>query len=357
MLDSAFSMRSPNLSFRDDATWRQTGNLRGEIPVSEDLEPPDKRVIEDAELFAGLWAWAASIRYEQRLRADRLAGQPEGPPQDGRFWFAESYARVSEELTKAVESGRFQYPSFVLLSIAYFDVVYRDNFEAFQVRGTCEAHWEFAFRLSYGDWSAIARSALGPGLADAALGLFCLGRSAHAHLRFDLCRALAWAYSNHYPTGADAPGLGAFEADFFGMGEVFDAVTVQMKAVIEARTGVPLSSIPGQVPWLDGWLDTSEVGTVLGFGTPLAEERRRTWDRATEIAAGFSPLAFICVLDGASGGLRVPHFLGSLNDGVSQLDGEKVDFLGFLEQLADPPSMDIRPETQFLIDQFFAAGR
>jgi outer membrane protein OmpA-like peptidoglycan-associated protein len=97
--------------------------------------------------------------------------------------------------------------------------------------------------------------------------------SMHAHIRFDLPRALATCYVLHY-AGIPGTSMADFKTDFDGMGPVFDKAQVSLLSEVKDET------------WL---MDPGRYGPVQDSGFPfifnVPMERQHTYEKASRLAS------------------------------------------------------------------------
>jgi hypothetical protein len=276
-------------------------NLRGAPPVRDRVAPPNKGIIEDEGTYASRKGAAQDALAFLEGKADELheAG-------DHRQWFARVYQYVTEGEINAAENGAFYYPSYVMSSVAYFEKVYQDNFDAFENGGEVEEHWRTAFEqcaaadgFSFGDALAIVGGGLAGGLVGSRGGLLTgvagglagawLGNaskalndavaslvvSMKAHIRYDLPRCEAWVFSSQY-AGMENAKMRNFQPDFMAMGGVFDQAGARLNADMQTEFGLPVTLMPGSL---------QDLAMSSWFDADMASERADTWERAEQLVA------------------------------------------------------------------------
>lgn len=319
------------------ATWRESGNLRGIVPVKSEEYPPDIRVVEDQALFDQLMVAVTLAARDQLALATSFMSGP--TIVDQRYWFAKSYYRVTMTLLDYVNEGKFYYPSYVLLCMLYFKKVYVDNLNAYNLAGgasgqsasggACEWQWQVAFSYATPEIGTLINSLVPLSQTpDKALGgmtsaLINVMRSAEAHIRFDLSRCAAWIFRSHYP--ADVIYLSAFEEDFFSMSSLFEATTEEMKTEIYDYTGSWLAAAPTMV----GTVNVVDLATEMANGATLAEERIETWERAQDL------------VDFVGADLKNPYILIHPSGGGLELIGDVgwTNYLAGFDEIANYPTM------------------
>jgi Domain of unknown function (DUF4157)/Family of unknown function (DUF5995) len=281
--------------------WHETGNLRGNPPVRDKVNPPNKDVIEDEAVYNQRRTAAEASLVRQKERANSLLDK-QGNVNDYRYWFAKVYSFVTENELNFAAANAFYYPSYVMASVLYFDQIYEDNFKAFNEGGKVEDHWKKAFEegvkqkeltdLYYEMMLKNTEPDAAGGLAMAAMMQSVLGAvqslvaSMKAHIRFDLPRAEAWVFNNYYSQFPNAK-LNDFRPDFMSMSGVFDNAAREMNKDMANRLGLPVDMMPQLMQ------DTSMRQL---FDADMATERVDTWRRAEELVssgkAGTDPYKF-----------------------------------------------------------------
>ncbi|NTY00636.1 DUF4157 domain-containing protein [Deinococcus sp. JMULE3] len=269
---TSLSRTTPNVVQRKAAApataskWRQSGKLRGHPPVRDEANPPNPNVVEDEREYQTLLAGARTLLQAQRARAGKLKGGVQGAVQDYNFWFAKVYSFVTENEIKFAESRVYDYPSYVMQCVLYFDKVYSDNLKAFKA-GRSEAHWHNAFKTAAGMQS------LKDAPLDVAPAIFSMVAAMLAHIRFDLPRAEAWVYQS-YKSRYNAK-TSDFRADFFRMSGVFDMAASSMMTVIQNNVG---TASKGAVEAMKTTNLTDEMMRTA-LGADMGLERLETWRR------------------------------------------------------------------------------
>lgn len=282
-----------------DDTWRGRGNLIGNPPVRDPVEPPNKGIVEDEAVYNQRLAAAEATKGEQEARADGMVNA-EGKVTDNRYWFSRVYQYVTEGELEEARGSTYYYPSYVLQSARYFDKIYADNCAAADAGGTVEAHWKEAFSVAKDEHETTLVGGLGklaeagevtagtvlgglPGLigggllASATENLIeateSLVASMQAHIRFDLPRAEAWVFSSYYQGMEDAK-MANFKPDFMSMTGIFDRAAARMNVEIAEKVGLPSDLMPRM---LQDWAMTYMLDA------DMATERADTWERAEDL--------------------------------------------------------------------------
>jgi Family of unknown function (DUF5995) len=268
--------------------WHETGNLRGNPPVRDRVNPPNKNIVEDEAIYNEYLTIAETVLENQRQRADSMLDK-NGKVTDYRYWFAKVYSYVSENELNFAASNAFYYPSYVLASVFYFDKIYEDNFNAFNQGEKVEEHWyktfeeaaklkeltEMYFKMMMNNPEPEA----GGGMALATIMQLVLGAvkslvsSMQAHIRFDLPRAEAWVFNTYYSQFPNAK-LNDFRPDFMSMSGVFDNATRSMNEEMAKRLGLPVDIVPELI---------QDISMRHLFDADMATERADTWRRAEEL--------------------------------------------------------------------------
>ena len=249
-------------------TWRGSGKLRGNPPVRTE-SPFNTNVVEDEDNYKMLLNIARTSLKSITAAADKM--NPTGKDVlDHRFWFARVYQYVTEGVVEFTESRSFYYPSYVLLSVIYFEKMYRDNLA--KGATNAEAHWKEAFSRADGDnddWVSFFHEAV-----------FNLVDSMIAHIRFDLPRAVAWIYNSHYRSMAGVK-ITDFKPDFMSMGPIFDKAGLRMNDVINQNNSIFRYAVAS---WLPSMLQ--EWGMSYVLEADMSAERADTWKRAEMLEEG-----------------------------------------------------------------------
>ncbi len=315
---------NPTNSSGTEPSWREMGNLLGKPPVRSETDPPNKNVVEDEAVYNQRRELAEAALKRQQDRAASLLDE-RGNVKDYRYWFARVYSYVTEGELEFAKSCTFYYPSYVMASVAYFEQIYQDNFNAFNDEGPVEDHWRQAFEeaarqkeftdalyeqmMSGHDEGGAALAAVMQSVMGAVRSLIV---SMQAHIRFDLPRAEAWVFNSYYSQfGAS---LSDFRADFMSMSGIFDNAGRRMNEDMAQKLGVPVDLIPQLMQ------DTS----MRLFDADMATERADTWQRAEELIAS-----------GQAGADPYTLQNGTLEGNVTQGD--------HLSGLQNLPNQDLRP--------------
>ncbi len=280
--------------------WHETENLRGNPPVRDRVNPPNKDIVEDEAVYTQRRTAAESSLARQRERASLLLDE-KGNVTDYRYWFAKVYSYVTDNELKFAASNAFYYPSYVMSSVLYFDQIYQDNFNAFNEQGKVEDHWKKAFEEgikqkelteSYYQMMIDNQNPDGGGMAIAAMTQSVLGAAnslvaaMKAHIRFDLPRAEAWVFNSYYSQYPNAK-LNNFQPDFMSMSGVFDNAAEEMNRDMAKRLGLPINWVPQLM---------QDTTMRQFFDADMATERADTWQRAEELVdsgqAGADPYKF-----------------------------------------------------------------
>ena len=195
------------------------------------------------------------LREQNALRSE-VGNQP-------IVWFAATYYWVTHfELRKILE-GYYQYPHMKMLLVLAFHETYKQNLIHW-INGRkdiVEPNWSVAFgsaEKADQSWWLLRSTEI----------KYALVPSMHAHIRFDLPRAIAHVYHREY---SHVPGasLDIFKPDFDRMGPVFDDATRAMNARIESETF---------------FFDAGGYTTLRGTGFPfifnVPMEREHAWEKA-----------------------------------------------------------------------------
>jgi hypothetical protein len=272
-----------------NAPWQETENLKGNPPVRDRLNPPNKNIVEDEAVYQQRLeaARAALERQRQRVAPGGLLLDKNGTIIDYRYWFAKVYGFVTENEINFVESKAYYYPSYVLASVLYFEKIYEDNFNAFNEGAKVEDHWRTAFEEAAKQkkltdmYFEMMQDPNGgdSGMAIAALSQLVLGAanslvsSMQAHIRYDLPRAEAWVFNTYYSQFPNAK-LKDFQPDFMSMSGVFDNAARSMNEDMASKLGVPVDLVPQLM---------QDTAMRKLFDADMATERADTWHRAEEL--------------------------------------------------------------------------
>ncbi|MVN88036.1 DUF4157 domain-containing protein [Deinococcus sp. HMF7620] len=218
-------------------SWRESGKLKGNPPVRDETSPPNSNIVEDEQRYRTLRAGAQKLLQGQRQRAQALLTPDKKGVRDYRFWFAHVYSYVTANEIEFCEQRTFDYPSYVLQCVLYFDKLYADNLSA--IKGQVEPHWKAAFatsaRMQNGDYLPTQVGA----------AVWSLVASMLAHIRFDLPRAEAWVAQGYQKAYGAKPA--DFRSDFFRMSGVFDNASRSMFKDIERLLPDKLNAGPTAV--------------------------------------------------------------------------------------------------------------
>ncbi|GIG57046.1 hypothetical protein Lfu02_14180 [Longispora fulva] len=222
------------------------------------------------EEFVRLRERCDEIAAEQRAMAESLIDrEPPGPPRvDGKYWFARVYEHVTTHESRMIDEGRYEYPIMKMQEVEAFHQTYKMNLEAWRDGrfGEVEPNWHRAFGI------AERAETIPHGLQSFEV-LHELLPAMHAHIRFDLARAIAAVYHENY---AGKVPLETFREDFDRMQPVFDQASLDLLPEIRSRTMV---IDPGRYEIMQ------QIGMKGIFNVPA--ERARTWEKAEEIAVAY----------------------------------------------------------------------
>ena len=276
--------------------WHETENLRGNPPVRDRANPPNKDIVEDEAVYTQRRTAAESSLARQQERASSLLDE-KGNVTDYRYWFAKVYSYVTKNEIDFANSNAFYYPSYVMASGLYFEQIFQDNFNAFNDQGKVEDHWKKAFEegIKQKELTELSCQMMmlgGGGIAMAAITQRVLGAanslvaSMKAHIRFDLPRAEAWVFNSYYSQYPNAK-LNNFQPDFMSMSGVFDNAAQKMNEDMATRLGLPID-------WVPQLMQDTTMRQL--FDADMATERADTWQRAEELVdsgrAGADPYKF-----------------------------------------------------------------
>jgi len=252
-------------------TWRETGNLFGNPPVRDEVNPPNTGIEEKESVYNMRRAAAEQVHQDQVVRAESMLNAGYGGL-DNRYWFSKVYSWVTENELLEAANQTFYYPSFVMQSVRYFEQIYANNVAAADAGKAIEDHWASAFRTASDEahdtadiWDGITLGMYQP--------ILSLVESMKAHIRFDLPRAEAWVFNSYY-AHMDNAQIDDFAADFNSMMGIFDRAGEKMNEEIDLHTLLP-SNIMGRVLQdfaMDRWFDAD-----------MAMERADTWQRTKEL--------------------------------------------------------------------------
>lgn len=205
----------------------------------------------------------AAIQAEQLAYAHALKG-------DMKYWFAKVYYFVTTHELKAIDAGEYQYPHMKMQEVTQFHAAYKTNLDAWRDgnKDKVEAHWKKAFAAAEseqgGTWYKPRSMEL----------MHMLLPSMQAHIRFDLPRAIATCFVQHY-AGIPGTGMSDFKADFDAMGPVFDQAQASLLSEVKDDSWI---IDPGR------YSPVQDVGFPFIFNVP--SERERTFEKATRLATG-----------------------------------------------------------------------
>nr|WP_225953452.1 DUF5995 family protein [Kibdelosporangium phytohabitans] len=189
-----------------------------------------------------------------------------------KYWFAKVYHFVTKHELDAIDSGVYRYPLMKMQEVIAFHATYHQNLEAWRAgrQDEVEGNWQAAFKAaeSYNDGSWIRTQAHEIGNA--------LLPSMQAHIRFDLPRAIAAMYEQHY-AGLPNVTLADFHEDYDRMGPVFDQATADLRPEIQQT-----ATLGSYDPMSWGWLQ--DAGMPALFDIPM--ERDHSWEKAATIVSG-----------------------------------------------------------------------
>lgn len=255
-------------------SWRQRGTLRGNPPVRDEASPPNTNIVEDEQTYRTLRAGAQHLLQGQRKRAQSFLTADQKGVADYRYWFAHVYSYVTANEIEFCEQHTFDYPSYVMQCVLYFDKLYADNLTA--VKSKVEPHWQAAF-------SSAARMQNGDRLpTQVGAAVWSLVASMLAHIRFDLPRAEAWVsqkYKRDFGVSA-----ADFRNDFFRMGGVFDNASRSMFQDMQRLLPDKLNVGPFAIRKMAEYNLTPGAMRHL-LGVDMSQERLTTWRRMEALTA------------------------------------------------------------------------
>jgi hypothetical protein len=285
--------------------WEDTGNIRGTPPVRNRESSPNHNVVEDQANYAK-WRGDASSALSN-LRAKTAEGGPlldsAGEVTDARYWFAKVYTHVTEnELIFAAQST-YNYPTYVMASVAYFERLYSDNFNAWDRQQT-------EFEQLVGDsaeesvdalvaqgvaagidpvephWAEVFEDGLDNDHDDIEDAASALLSSMKAHIRFDLPRAEAWVFQTLYASDP-CTTVADFRPDFFAMTGVFENASEAMTAEMLDKTDWEESMLTRLGMVMPRTIQDWGMGSmpIFGQGVDMGTERVDTWRRAELLSA------------------------------------------------------------------------
>jgi len=213
--------------------------------------------------YTALHARVVAIQAEQLAYATSLKG-------DMKYWFARVYYFVTTHELASIDAGLYLYPHMKMQEVAQFHAAYKANLDAWRAgnQAKVEAHWKKAFAAAESEQGGTWYKPRSMELMHALLP------SMQAHIRFDLPRALATCFVDHY-AGIPGTGIGDFKPDFDAMGPVFDKAQVSLLAEIKDDTWV---------------IDPGRFGPVQDAGFPfifnVKTEREHTFEKAQRLSTG-----------------------------------------------------------------------
>ncbi|HEY0992897.1 MAG TPA: DUF5995 family protein, partial [Kofleriaceae bacterium] len=213
--------------------------------------------------YTALHARVVAIQAEQLAYATSLKG-------DMKYWFARVYYFVTTHELASIDAGLYLYPHMKMQEVAQFHAAYKANLDAWRAgnQAKVEAHWKKAFAAAESEQGGTWYKPRSMELMHALLP------SMQAHIRFDLPRALATCFVDHY-AGIPGTGIGDFKPDFDAMGPVFDKAQVSLLGEIKDDT------------WI---IDPGRFGPVQDAGFPfifnVTTEREHTFEKAQRLSTG-----------------------------------------------------------------------
>jgi Family of unknown function (DUF5995) len=214
--------------------------------------------------FLALKQRCEQVKAEQLAHATRLK-----KADDLKWLFAKVYHYVTRFELANVDNGAYLYPHMAMQEVILFHATYEQNLQRWEQgkKDQVEANWKVAFQaaedMNDGSWWRARSHEI----------TYALLPSIQAHIRFDLPRAIAAAYDTHY-RGIPGASLGAFRADFFAMGDVFERASEAIGPEIES-----------EMWWLvdPGWWTTLREGG-FPFFFHIGIERGQAWEKAEYIS-------------------------------------------------------------------------
>ncbi|ONI87589.1 hypothetical protein ALI144C_09420 [Actinosynnema sp. ALI-1.44] len=215
--------------------------------------------------FNALRSRCVAIAAEQLVTAESLRG-------DMKYWFAKVYHFVTKHELEAIDAGAYQYPLMKMQEVISFHATYHQNLEAWRAgqKDKVEGNWQAAFAAAEssndGSWIRTQAHEIGNALLP----------SMEAHIRFDLPRAIAAMYEQHY-AGLPNVTLADFHEDYNRMAPVFEKATADLRPEIQET-----ATLGSYDPMSWGWLQ--DTGMPFMFDIPM--ERDHSWEKATTIVSG-----------------------------------------------------------------------
>lgn len=272
-LSGPFAVQRKAAAGAPTSAWRQNGKLRGQPPVRDEANPPNPNVVEDEQKYRVLLAGARQLLVGQRQRAASMLKADKSGVRDYRFWFARVYSHVTENEILFAEQGTYDYPSYVMQCVLYFDKLYADNLMA--IKAKVEPHWKASFDTAQRMQDANKFTQL-PN------SVFSLVSAMLAHIRFDLPRAEAWVTQSYQKAYGAKPA--DFRADFFRMGGVFDNASRSMFQDMKKLLPDSISGAAWSIDKMSQWNWTSGAMRHL-LGADMSAERLQTWRRMEAMVA------------------------------------------------------------------------
>ncbi len=253
------------------AHFAEDGTTHDADPGSGGAGPPDPSIdwralpdIPEATdpQFVEAHGHAVRCAEEQVEYAEQLTG-------DGKYWFAKVYHNVTTNELRMIADGRYQEPLVKLRQVAAFHETYRTNLDRWLAgdHDAVEPNWHRAFTaaesMNGGSWFRPRSLEI----------LKAVLPSLQAHIRFDLPRAIADVYEQHY--AGQGRSLDEFSQDFFDMQPVFDVASSELAGEIKAEAWL---TDPGRYDL------AQQMGMRTIFNVP--GERLRAWEKALTIVAG-----------------------------------------------------------------------
>ncbi|WP_155298804.1 eCIS core domain-containing protein [Deinococcus kurensis] len=276
---TSLSRTTPNVVQRKSAApataskWRQSGKLRGHPPVRDEANPPNPNVVEDEQKYRVLLAGARQLLTGQRQRAATMLKPDRTGVRDYRYWFARVYSHVTENEILFAEQKTYDYPSYVMQCVLYFDKLYADNLTAIKTK--VEPHWKASFDTAQRMQGANQVTQL-PN------SVFSLVSAMLAHIRFDLPRAESWVAQSYQKAYGAKPS--DFRADFFRMSGVFDnasrSMFADMKKLLPDKVGGAAKAIDAM-----SYLNWTSGAMRHLLGADMSAERLETWRRMEMMVA------------------------------------------------------------------------
>lgn len=320
-------------------TWEETGNLRGTPlpPVREKKNPPNNQVVEDGETYQLRLAAVKNVLAAQKKRAQTLVGKQKLIGQDitdYRYWFAKVYSLVTENEIKFAQGLSYYYPSYVMMSVLYFDKIYQDNFDAWNAGTKIEDHWKTAFEEAKSqkeNWWPVAYAAVAS-----------LVESMIAHIRFDLPRAEAWVFQSYY-SKMPTVKIQNFRKDFMSMSGVFENAGREMMPEIREKTSG--SGLGTRMP-----KSVDDAFMEKWFGAEMGAERADTWNRTEQLVekglANDDPYSFNG--DRLTGNVTGKDHVGGLKKLTNNLVPNMNHPATIISQFSDESDTEIREKVEKL---------